>query len=231
MSRRGIDAGQIKNGRRDIRDPGKRAGPLVLQGQGFAGDNQGHAHAALAGVKLVVGQRPDRRTGEARSDGVETALESQGVVVVIVVAVTQRQSHQQTAHIIPAAGLGAIVGGEDENRILIAPDILQVLHEPPEVVVHGSHHARVHRHALGVVAPHLGRVRFPVVGGRHAHHVRVRRHNAQLPGPVPTPFAQDVPAGVVYTHVLVGELLGRLHRNMHRLEGQIGKKRLPVGTV
>ena len=91
--------------------------------------------------------------------------------------------------------------------------------------VHGLDHARVHRHALGLVGLVLCTQSTPITGGCHSDHGHVGGNDAQGGGPLPALLAQFVPTLLISVGIVVDVLLGRLHGHVHRHKRQVSEER------
>ena len=97
--------------------------------------------------------------------------------------------------------------------------------QPADVVVGRCHHPGVHLHFAGGSGPLRGRQVGPdPVGRRHRRQFGGRRYDAGGNGLLQTIRAHLVPAGVECTVVGIDIGLGRLHRDVQRLEREQGEE-------
>ena len=127
-----------------------------------------------------------------------------------------------------ALGAGAVVAGDvDEQRVVQLADVLQRLHEPPDLVIGVLQESREHLGLAREETPLVRRQRVPGLdvlrpGGQPG----VRRDHAQLLLPLDRFVADLVPALVELALVLVGPLLRHVVRRMDRPGRVVDEERL-----
>jgi hypothetical protein len=135
-------------------------------------------------------------------------------------------------HLEQVGALGAVVAEHDEDRVLVLADLLQVVDQPPDVVVHVLHHAGVELHLLAEQGA-AGRREQRWVG--HEPHalgqLRARGRDAHLDLPLQALLAHGVPALVVFADMAVAPVLRQVVRVVRRLVRDIGEERLAVAAV
>ena len=127
-------------------------------------------------------------------------------------------------------GFSTIVGQEDKHRVVILSRMLQMRDEATEVEVHRFGHAGIDLHPPRLIAPVVRRQVIPVFRRSHRDHVSRFRNETQCDSTLAPGLPQGRPASVIDTTVVVTEGARRLHGNVDRLEPNIGKKGLAVGT-
>ena len=123
-----------------------------------------------------------------------------------------------------SAGLGTIVRGENDNGVFVLVALNEVVQQAAQVVIHGLYHGRVNRHAFSLEAALIRAQGIPVGRSRHALHADTLWNDAELSRPQSALLPEFIPAAIINTHVTVNKFLRRLHRDMYRLEWQVGEE-------
>ncbi len=127
-----------------------------------------------------------------------------------------------------ALGAGAVVAGDvDEQRVVQLADVLQRLHESPDLVIGLLQESREHLGLAREQAPLVRRQRVPGLDVlRPVGQPGARRDHAQLLLPLERLSPNLVPALVELALVLVGPLLRHMMRRMDRAGRVVDEERL-----
>ena len=128
-------------------------------------------------------------------------------------------------HAIDRVALGAVVGEEQDERVVVLPGVLQELQQAPDVMVEVLDHRGVELHRAGL-APLLVRAEL-VPGPRERRAWRLGglgRHDAVPACALEAPRAQHVVAAVVRAPVAVELGVGHLERPVRRGVGGVGEE-------
>ena len=135
-------------------------------------------------------------------------------------------------HLEQVGALGAVVAEHDEDRVVVLADLLQMVDQPPDVVVEVLHHAGVQLHLL---AQHGARRRRQQRGVGHEPHalgeLRARGHDAHLDLALQPLLAHRIPALVVLADMAVAPVLRQVVRVVRRLVRDVGEEGLAVAAV
>ena len=142
-------------------------------------------------------------------------------------------------------GRGAVVAGEEHERVVKHPHCLELRENPADLLVHAVDHRRMDRHLVDLKLPLLGREFLPwkrsvdltiaeqfqrvwIVVRRadlRLHRCRSSRHDAHRLEPLDPCLLHGVPAGPVAVAVFRDELRRCVQREVGRRERDIVEER------
>jgi len=230
----GRDGGEFEHRGRHVHQM-HRGAPQFARGRDAPRpvDDPGRGDAPLMHPGLVP---PKRRVGGTRPAGTQGEERLSGA--------------RRRRRIVPFAadqhlGRGAVVAGEEDERVCQQTGRLQRGDDPPHLAVHGLDHRGVDRHLFRLERLLCGREFGPrqravqFVGPERAEHVLDRgrwpqaplhraggrRHDPACGDPVDAGGADGIPAGPVAVAILRDQLGRSVQRKVRRREGDVVEKR------
>ena len=135
-------------------------------------------------------------------------------------------------HLEQVGALGAVVAEDDEDRVVVFADLLQVLDQAADMVVHVLHHAGVHLHLLAEQGARRRRQQRRVGDEPHAlGQLRAWWHDAHLDLPLQPRLPYRIPADVVLADMAVAPVLRQVVRVVRRLVRDVGEEGLAAAAV
>src|SRR5690606_2996451 len=133
---------------------------------------------------------------------------------------------------IHAPGLGAVIRGEHDERVLVLADRLQIIDEAPDVEIEIADHRGVDLHASRLDAPLLRRQRAPPrLEARVVDRLGVLRDETELLLAGETPRVERLVAVFVPALETRDRLRGRLQRPMRRRVREPREERPAVASI
>ena len=172
----GINIGKLIQRWRNIIDRHRRfidaTSLLQLRGRN---DEIGIDPALRTGGFMVIGIRRVADVGPVRPVRNKRSLAAQ-----VGVTVVELLPEFRFGAVVKTAGrVGTVVGGKDDNGVLITPGLLQCFHYPADLIVHIGDHRRIHLHGFGRIFPLFRRHGLPLFFQCQMRHWRAVGNNPQ----------------------------------------------------
>ena len=122
--------------------------------------------------------------------------------------------------------LCTVVRQKNKHGVVQLANLIYVIYQASDVVIHGIHHARVNRHASSLEGLLFRAQRLPGDCCRHGKTLEHGWQNACARQTLATRCAQVMPPTSVCLQILIAKCRWRLHGDVNGLEGDVGKERL-----
>ena len=229
---RRLDAQGFQNRRDEVDDV-----PVVLAHLAARLDALGPGHDARVGGAAPVGLALPAAEGRVAGVGPAPGVVVEGLDAAQLVdhleVIFQRFLHiVEEEHLVerahrPALGAGAVVGDDDDQRVVQLADLFQEIEDAPEVIIGEAHETGIDFHHTGIQPLGVSRQRVP---NGHVRVVRRQlgawRDDAHLELALVDDLAVLVPAHVELALVLVRPLLGHVVRGVAGAGGVIQEEGL-----